>query len=210
MAGRAAPNKRRLSHIFIKKLRPQRRPFVVWDTLQRGLALRMEPTGYAAWKCIYKFGGRARWYHIGGIGVIGLSDARKLASRVMFQVVEGKDPCAERRADRSKGTFEELATGYVEQYAKHKNRSWKQANSLVKKHLSPKWAKLQASDIARSDVKATVTRISAPIVANQVLAAASAIFAWAIREEVGGIKTNPCQGIQRNATASRDRSLIRR
>jgi integrase len=207
MLKRAAPNKRKLNELFVKKLRPQPRAFMVWDSAQWGLALRMEPTGHAAWKVVYPFGGRPRWFHIGSAAAIGLADARKLASRIMYQVAEGKDPCAERKAERGKGTFEELALRYVEQYAKRKNRSWKQADALVRRHLLPKWAKLQATDIARSDVKAMMARIDAPITANQVLAAASAIFSWAIREEVAGIKLNPCQGVERNGTQSRERIL---
>jgi integrase len=207
MLKRAAPNKRKLNHLFVKKLKPQPRPFMVWDSTQRGLALRMEPTGYAAWKVVYPFGGRPRWFHIGSTAAIGLSDARKMASRIMYQVAEGKDPCAERKAERGKGTFEELAKRYVEQHAKRKNKSWKQADALVRRHLLPKWAKLQAAHIARSDVRAMMARIDAPITANQVLAAASAIFSWAIREEVSGIKENPCQGVERNATQSRERIL---
>jgi integrase len=76
---------------------------------------------------------------------------------------------------------------------------------LVRRHLIPKWGKLQAADIARSDVKAMMARIKAPIVANQTLAAASAIFAWAIREEI--VKINPCQLVERNETKSRERVL---
>ena len=52
-----------------------------------------------------------------------------------------------------------------------------------------------------------MTRIQAPIVANQVLASASAIFTWAIKEEFAEIKINPCHGVERNATQSRDRVL---
>jgi hypothetical protein len=35
----AAPNKRKLTDLFLKKLKPQTRPFVVWDDYQRGLAI---------------------------------------------------------------------------------------------------------------------------------------------------------------------------
>lgn len=207
MDSRAAPNKRKLSELYIRKLSPQARPYMVWDTNQRGLALRVEATGHMSWKCIYPFHGRPRWYHLGAVDAIGLADARKLASRVMFQVAEGKDPAAERKADRSKGTFAELALQYVEQFAKRNNKSWKQAHTLVRTRLLPRWAKLQAADIARSDIKAMMASIDAPIVANQVLASASAIFTWAIREEVAGIKVNPCAGVERNSTQSRERVL---
>jgi integrase len=123
----------------------------------------------------------------------------------MFQVAGGKDPAAERKAERNNGTFEELAAQYVEEYAKRHNRSWKQANALVRKHLIPRWAKLQATDISRGDVKAMMARIDAPIVANQTLAATSAIFAWAIREQI--VKANPCSLVERNETKSRERIL---
>ena len=83
----------------------------------------MQPTGHKTWKVIYSLHGRPRWYSLGAADAIGLADARKLAGRVMFQVAEGKDPAAERKADRSKGTFEELAARYVEEYAKRNNKS---------------------------------------------------------------------------------------
>jgi integrase len=47
--------------------------------------------------------------------------------------------------------------------------------------------------------------ISAPVVANQTLSAASAIFNWAIREEI--VSLNPCARVERNATKSRERVL---
>jgi integrase len=123
----------------------------------------------------------------------------------MFAVAEGKDPAAERKAERSKGTFEELATQYVQQHAKHRNRSWRQADALVRKHLLPRWGKLRVADVSRADVKAMMASIEAPVVANQTLAAASAIFAWAIRE--GIVTVNPCQLVERNETKSRERVL---
>src|SRR5512143_1930592 len=97
-----APNKRKLSEIFLRKLKPRQRAFAVWDSHQRGLAVVVQPTGHKSWKCIYPFQGRPRWYHIGAVDAVNLADARKLASRVMFQVAEGKDPAAERKAERGR------------------------------------------------------------------------------------------------------------
>jgi integrase len=201
----AQANRCNLTELFIRKTAPRSRAYLVWDTHQRALVLQVQPSGHKAWKCIYSMHGRPRWYHIGEVTAFGLSDARKLASRVMFKVAEGKDPCADRKADRSKGTFEELATRYVEEHAMRRNRSWKQANALVRRHLLPRWGKLQAASIARSDVKAAMTGIAARVVANQTLAAASALFNWAIRE--GAVAVNPCALVERNETKSRERVL---
>ncbi len=48
-------------------------------------------------------------------------------------------------------------------------------------------------------------RIAGASLANQVRAAASAIFSWAIEQEL--VPTNPCHGVKRNATQSRERVL---
>src|SRR5262249_51259958 len=69
----------------------------------------------------------------------------------------------------------------------------------------PAWGGLTAQSITRADVRAMMGRIDAPILANQVLASASAIFNWAVRQEL--LSNNPCRGIERNATVSRERVL---
>jgi Arm DNA-binding domain len=89
---RAAPNKQKLTQLAVAKLRPQARPFLVWDVLQRGLVLQVQPSGHRAFKVIYRFHNRPRWYHIGAADAIGLADARKLAAGIMLQVIQGVAP----------------------------------------------------------------------------------------------------------------------
>jgi hypothetical protein len=192
--------------LFLAKLKPETdRAFLVWDAHQHGLAISVQPTGAGAWKCIYSYHGRPRWLHLGDARAIGLADARVLAGEAMLAVARGKDPAAERKAERGKGTFGELAEAYVERYAKRENKSWKQADALVKRYLLPRWGKLQATSITRADVRAALCRIEAPILSNQVLAAASAIFSWAVKQEI--VPANPCRGVDRNKTSSRERIL---
>jgi integrase len=76
---------------------------------------------------------------------------------------------------------------------------------LGPQHLLPRWGKLKAGAITRADVRAAMIRIEAPILANQVLAAASAIFSWAIRQEI--VAVNPCRLVDRNPTTDRSRVL---
>src|SRR5215475_8203581 len=189
----------RFTNLFVK--RASLRPGLFWDIEQKGLALAVRPSGHKSYKAIYSYHGRPRWYHIGDAKAIDLAHARKQARRVMNAVAEGSDPQAERKA----GTFEELAKRYVEEYAKNKNKSWRQADKLVRRYAIPRLGKLPAADIRRDDVKAMLARIGAPVLSNQVLAAASKIFSWAIKEEI--IESNPCRLIDRNETRSRDRVL---
>jgi integrase len=202
---RRQPNKRRLSEFAVRQLRPRDRAYLVWDARQAGLAIKIERSGRRSWYCIYRHRGRPRWYRVASASAVGLADARRLAAKIMLQVAEGKDPQAERMAQRDAGTLAELAERYVNEHAKQRNKSWAQADRLVKKYLLPKWGKLDAKTVARADVLQMMSRIKAPVLANQVLAAASAVFSWAVKLEI--VPVNPCRGVERNQTRGRERVL---
>jgi integrase len=197
------PNKRNLTELLVRKVTADTTPINVWDEKERGLVLRVHPTGKRSFKYVYSRRGRPRWYHIGDVG---LADARRMVAKVKLAVAEGKDPAAERKAERGAGTFAELAERYVEEYAKKNNKSWEHTrNKLVVPHLLPRWGKLDAKSITRADVCALMSRIAAPVLANQVRAAASAIFTWAVKQEI--VTANPCIGVDGNETRDRDRVL---
>jgi predicted DNA-binding transcriptional regulator AlpA len=182
-------NKRKLNALDGVKLKPQSRAYLVWDSLQRGLALQVQPTGYRAYKCIYNFRNRTRWYHIGAADAIGLADARRMAAELMLRVLKGEDPAADKKAARGSGTFAALHERYLE-YAMKRNRSWKQADKLIKRNAMPRWGTLSADTITRADVKAMMRDLEdAPTTANQTPAACSAVFTWAIREDI--LTANP-------------------
>jgi integrase len=197
--------KQRLTDRSVRAVRAEPAAFAVWDTYQRGLALRVQPTGQKSWKAVYSHSGRPRWFHVGDASAIELVEARRIAAKITLAVAEGKDPVAERMAERGSGTFGELASRYVEEYAKKRNKSWRQADYLVGKHLLPRWGKLNAKSITRSDMRAVMSRIEKPVLANQVKLAASAIFTWAINQEL--VTINPCSGVDMNETRSRERVL---
>jgi hypothetical protein len=143
-----APRHKKLTELYIRRISPEALPFNTWDTHQRGLVLRVYPSGVASYKAVYRRG-RPRWYHIGDVRAIGLAEARKIAAEVMLHAIKGKDPAAERKAERGAGTFAELADRHLNEHAKKNNRSWEQADYLVRKHLLPRWAKLEAKGITR-------------------------------------------------------------
>jgi integrase len=198
-------NRRRLTDLFVTTRKAAGRPELVWDIKQPGLALSVRPNGKKAWKVIYRFHGRPRWLHLGDARSIGLADARRLAARVVLDVIEGRDPVAERKAERNSGSFADLASQYVELWARKHNKSWKGTEKLVARYLLPRWGKIKASAITRAAVRDMMLRIEAPITANQVLASASAIFTWAVKQEIVAI--NPCHGVDRNPTNDRERVL---
>lgn len=204
-------NKRKLTDRFVQSAKPAAKRAMYWDSDVPGLALAVEPTGTKSYKYVYTFCGRSRWYTIGNDKRIALADARKEARKLAYRVeIERIDVVAERHAARKADTFEELADRYRDEYAKKRNKSWRQGDTLVRGYLLPRWGKLPAASIRRSDVRrmhADITDRGAPALANQVLAAAAAVFTWAIKQEIIDMPANPCHGVQRNPTKDRERML---
>jgi hypothetical protein len=193
-----AKNKRKLSQMLVKRLKAtEGKPVLVWDTLCYGLVFVVQPTGHRSYRFFYSFHGKARWMHLGWIY---LKEAREIGFDLRAAIAKGRDPALERRSAHIV-TFADLAARYLE-VAKKKNKSWKQADALVNKYLIPKWGKRDAKTITSADVSLMMSKIKAPISANQTIAAASAIFVWAMKPVQGLVIANPCKGVERNARAT--------
>jgi integrase len=172
------------------------------DRKQPGLVLRIRPSGHKCWYFVYSHRNRVRWYRVGQVKV---TEARKIAAKHSYEVAQGRDPQAEKLAQRTAGTFGELHQRYVTEWAEKRNRSWKQAARLVERHLLPHWSRRDVKSITRADVRAALARIASPTVANQTRAAASAVFSYGVKMEV--VQHNPCTGIDANPTKARSRVL---
>jgi integrase len=199
-----AARKMRITQLTVDKARAQAKAFLTWDTKASNLALRTQPTGHKSWAVIYSRNGRPRWLTLGPAKAIPLETARIMAAEAMLKVAKGGDPGAEKKAERGAGTFSDLAAKYLE-HAKKNNKSWPQADALVRRFALPRWGKLAASSVTRGDVKAMMAKIEAPVLANQTLAAVSAVFSWGVKEEIA--TSNPCKLVERNPVKSRERVL---
>jgi integrase len=196
----------KLTELFIQNAKPRDSAYQVWDTRQHNLCLRIQPGGAKSWVVVYSRHGRSRWLTLGNAKAINLSDARMLAAKAMLAAAEGKDPAAEKKAERGAGTFAELAAKYVERYSRRHNKSWRASDTLIQRYALPRWGKLQASAVTRGDVRAMMGRMaSTPVVANGVKAAVSAIYNWAISQEI--VVANPCKLVPNNPVKSRERVL---
>jgi integrase len=202
---KAKSNKKALTEFGVRQAKASgNRAALIWDTKCPGLTLSVQPSGHRAFRFFYSFAGRKRWYHL---GPVYLSDARRIAHKLRAAIAEGRDPVAERRSSLPKPTFAEVHQRYLEEYAKQRNKSWKQADALIKRNVLPAWGRKDITSITRADARALMSKLSAkaPVMANQTLAAASAVLTWAVKQEI--VTLNVCRGVEANATASRDRVL---
>lgn len=211
---KAPPNRRKLTDRFVERETVEKRT-LYWDTGRGGVGLMVSPPstknpkGTKSWKIAYRHGGRLKWLHIGRYPALPLKEARDAAVKHRARVALGEDPHGDRIASRRGEVLRDIAERYVEEYAKKNNKSWAQGENLRRRHVLPVLGSRKIKDIQRSDMRRIFDRLTAdgsPILANQVLAAAGAVFAWAMEKDI--VDTNPARGIKRNKTKARDRYLL--
>jgi integrase len=198
-----AKEKRVLRELDLRRRKPGAKSHCIWDAKQPGLCARVRRSGHVSLAFVFSRHGKTIWYTIGA-GVL-LSDARRIAARLACAAAEGRNPQREKLAQRDAGTFGELARRYVEERAKRRNRSWEQADALVRRHLLPRWGGRIAREITRADVRAAIGAIESPSVANAVWVAGSAVFSFGVKVEV--LPFNPFSGIERHKLPPRGRVL---
>jgi integrase len=204
-----------LSDFLIKSLKPQAERYYIYDTKCPGLAVRVEKSGTKSFKVIYRYHGKPKWYHIGDTRLIDLGDgpgdklgARSLALNVLHRVKVGrKDVNAELKAERSQGTFKDMAERYIAEHASKKLKSWKQSEWLLQTYLFPKLGGLPFTEVTRDDVKKLINKLSdrTPVGATNVKYAGSAVYTWGVKE--GLVKDNPFKLIDTKVAAERERVL---
>ena len=213
---KAPPGERvKLTALRVANLKKPTRKTMIRD---KGSPLRLKllPSGAATYLTHYRHEGKLRWFTIGpvtGDFKVDLATARRKALWVRRVAEDGRDPAGERRARATvrapKGTtFADLAGEYVEGHAKLKNRSWRQADRLIRSRVLPVLGSREIGSIRRKDVKAIHTGITAEghgTMADLVLASVSAVLAWGVEEE--RLTDNVAHRITRNGVNVRERSL---
>ena len=208
--------KQRLTDAFLRHLKPTDRTRMVWDDKQSGFGVQITPMGTISFKVTYRHKNRLRWYTIDKYPSIGLADARKIAQEIRYQAARrdrqyphGRDTQADEVADREGDTLKDVSARYVEEYAKLNNKSWKQAENLMAVYILPKLGSRLITDITQSDIRGIFKRLTIaknrPIVANQSLAAVSAVLRWAKQQQI--IEQNVALGIPRNKSSKDERYL---
>jgi integrase len=181
----------------------------VHDSEVRGLTLRITERGVKSWTVLYRHRGKLRRFTLGDAKVIGLADARERAREAIRSASKGEDPAAEKKQSRKAETIGDLATDYIERYAKRHKRSWKEDDRILRAEILPAWRQRAIKDITRRDVRVLVEAIAARgagIMANRTTALLSKLFKFALDDKL--IEASPAVRITRPAAEhKRDRGL---
>src|SRR3954469_1433772 len=103
---------------FVRSVAPTARRVEYIDDKVPGLALRVMPTGAKSWTIRYRHRGRLRRLTLGSVDDITLSQARARARDELYAVSKGVDPATVKQAGKKAETIVDLATLYLEKWAK--------------------------------------------------------------------------------------------
>jgi integrase len=174
-----------------------------YDAVQRGLGVRVAPSGLKTWFVMRRVDGRQKRVTIGRYPEIGLAAARLEAARLLEDLAAGKAP--KRIATP---TFASVMEDWLDRDQKSK-RSADEKKRALKLDVVPVFGSRAIDKITRSEVRTLLDRIvdrGAPIHANRVLAYLRRLFNWAVDREI--IEKSPTAGIKPPVSErSRDRTL---
>jgi len=183
--------------------------YEVRDTKTTGLILRVNPGGIKTFMFYRRVGYKLLRIKIGRLSDIPVELARKTAIQLNSQIITGVNPNAIKKERSKELTFKELYQKYYAEHALVRTKRPTAIKATIDYHLIPKIGNLRLSDITRQRMKELHLKqgeTSGKIEANRVLDMARAVFNFGIREEYYKGE-NPCVGIKRFKSKSRDRFL---
>lgn len=168
----------------------------------RGLVVIVYPGGEKVWTYRTRKDGRLYRERIGTYPGTTLREAVRRYAELRDERSKGVDLAARRQRTvleaRRAPSVADLADDYIERHAKPNKRTWRQDAAMLKADVLPRWARLKAKSIERSDVNALLDAIvdrGAPMQAGKVLALVRKLFNFGI--ERGVLAVNPATRIPR-------------
>ena len=123
----------------VRQARPKEKEYKLYD--ERGLLLVVRPTAAKWWRLRYTFQGTEKMISLGIYPDVSLSMARERRDAARRLIADGKDPSAERRAEKqaresaAKNTFELIARSYLATLA----GKVRKGKGSIKTYTKAKW-----------------------------------------------------------------------
>jgi integrase len=169
-----------------------------FDTVTRGLVLRVGGGGRKAWCLFYtspRDGKRAR-IGLGPYPAISLAEARGRALEATSHVASGNDPRRTLKATAAM-TVSDLARAYLADPRKQRLRTVDEINRRLRRDVIPVIGEIRIVELGRRDVRDVfepIERNGKPVAARRAFEDIRAMVHWAVEHEF--LPHNPIEGMK--------------
>lgn len=178
------------------------------DEKEKGLVLRVSPSGSKIFYLYKKFEGRPLKIKLGCYPDIGVEMARQFAQIEKVNLLNGVNKNIEKKKLSAETTFIELFDNYMENYSKLEKKSWKydiyEVNKYLTHFFNRKISKIHRTEII--ELHNNTRKNNGLYQANRILERVRAIYNKAIEWGYEGL--NPTMGIKKFKEKKRDRFLL--
>jgi integrase len=211
----------------IDAIKPNATRFIVWDSRNRGLGLRIMPSGTRSFVFAYRFNRRPRMLTLGNTPPLSLEQATSEYAKAKAKIAQARhimihdaveppidlDPAATKRAKREARrvapTFEDVWDSYAEKrLCAARPRTRKEYDRIMKAYVIPALGQRKIVEIRPRDLKAMLNDVEArgKVMANRTRALVASVFGFAADQFI--IDVNPAKLVKRVAReTARDRAL---
>ncbi len=201
----------KLTKSVVDASKPAASEYEMRDTVTPGLMVRVMPSGHKTFMLSYRTNaGSKRRPKLGRVGEITVEQARRIAQDLLAEARRGRDPSADRAANRAAPTVSELCDRFIQDYSIPKNRprTVKGYAGLIKRKIKPQLGTLKVRDVTRSHVSDLMVSMKAtPRSANHMLCCLRKMMnvaeVWGYRDD----GTNPCRHVPKYPENGRTRLL---
>lgn len=185
----------------LEALKPQVNSYRVSDGSGLSLFVEVTPSGSKLWRYRYRWQTKQRMLALGHFPDVSIAQARRLASDARETLAGGKDPNAERRADKHRqklgaaNTFRSVVTEWRKHVASSKaDATMLKINSFLDQHILPMIGDSPMNRITTGDVLAVIKRLTgrgALDVAKRSKSIIGQVFSYAVAHGIA--ERNPAR-----------------
>jgi integrase len=181
--------KKRLTPKTISSATPEDKRFEIYDTVKKGLILRVTPTGNKSFAYRYWYDGKSKQRTIGSVENYTIAEAREKVEDWRKMLDDGIDPINEKQENKDAITLAEYIDRFKKEYLPRKlkpstQRTYKSRLNIIQRHKKLSAKKLK--DITRSDVREFLKNDAKdnPVNANRFHSILSKLFNEAVEDEI--------------------------
>ncbi|MEJ1960705.1 MAG: integrase arm-type DNA-binding domain-containing protein [Gammaproteobacteria bacterium] len=172
-----------LTETAIRSLKPSTKAFKKAD--EKGLYLRVEPSGSRLWRFKYRIAGREKLLSFGSYPDVGLKLARERRDEARKLVAQGTDPSVERKAEKTsrENSFRAVALEWIGSQTALADETISIHRGRLEQVLFPAFGSRPVNEIKAPDILPVLKRVEAAgknESAHRLRALISRVFRYAV------------------------------